>query len=176
MDWEAVGAVGEIVGAVAVVATLAYLALQVRQNTRMMQRDAHLDRIRHVADPLIESPDQLVKILAKISAKDGSREPVTLAFMREFDLTYEEAIPFLRYLHRLWIGYEADFLFTGPSDHLDKIIPLMLTFPNCQLFWEYEKQWVFSPEFVEYVDGLADKAQVVQVAKGSLQNSPVDSA
>ena len=175
MDWEAVGAVGEIVGAVAVVATLAYLAVQVRQNTRMMQREAHLDRIRHVADPLIESPDRLAKILAKISAKDGSREPVTLAFMREFDLTYEEAIPFLRYLHRLWMGYEADYLFTGPSDHLAKIIPAMLTFPNCQLFWEYEKLWVFSPEFVAYVDGLADKAQVAQAAKESLEKGPADS-
>ena len=30
MNWEALGAVGEIVGALAVVVTLAYLALQVR--------------------------------------------------------------------------------------------------------------------------------------------------
>ena len=30
MDWEAIGAVGEILGAIAVVATLAYLAIQIR--------------------------------------------------------------------------------------------------------------------------------------------------
>jgi hypothetical protein len=45
MNWAAIGAIGEIVGAVAVVVTLAYLAIQVRQNTRMMQREAHLDRV-----------------------------------------------------------------------------------------------------------------------------------
>lgn len=34
MNWDAIGAIGEIVGAVAVVATLGYLAIQIRQNTR----------------------------------------------------------------------------------------------------------------------------------------------
>ena len=37
MNWEALGAIGDLVGAVAVVATLVYLAIQVRQNTRAMQ-------------------------------------------------------------------------------------------------------------------------------------------
>ena len=31
MNWEAAGAIGEIIGAIAVVATLAYLAIQIRQ-------------------------------------------------------------------------------------------------------------------------------------------------
>jgi len=34
INWEAVGAAGEILGALAVVATLAYLAVQIRQNTK----------------------------------------------------------------------------------------------------------------------------------------------
>ena len=33
MNWDAIGAVGEVLGAVAVVGTLGYLALQIRQNT-----------------------------------------------------------------------------------------------------------------------------------------------
>ncbi len=37
MNWEAVGAVGEIFGAAGVIATLGYLALQIRQNTRQTQ-------------------------------------------------------------------------------------------------------------------------------------------
>ncbi len=37
MNWEAVGAVGELVGAVGVIVTVAYLALQVRQNTRAIE-------------------------------------------------------------------------------------------------------------------------------------------
>lgn len=33
MNWEAIGAIGEVVGAVAVVATLIYLIAQLKQNT-----------------------------------------------------------------------------------------------------------------------------------------------
>ena len=40
MNWDAAGAIGEIIGAVAVVATLAFLALQIRQGHRM-QRDSN---------------------------------------------------------------------------------------------------------------------------------------
>ncbi|MGI9325019.1 MAG: hypothetical protein ACR2PZ_07355 [Pseudomonadales bacterium] len=36
MNWEAIGAVGEVLGAVGVILTLVYLAAQIRQNTAMM--------------------------------------------------------------------------------------------------------------------------------------------
>lgn len=36
MNWEAIGAIGEILGAVGVIATLVYLTMQVRQNTRSL--------------------------------------------------------------------------------------------------------------------------------------------
>ena len=42
MNWEAAGAIGEIVGALAVFITLAYLAVQIRQNTGAV-RAAALD-------------------------------------------------------------------------------------------------------------------------------------
>jgi hypothetical protein len=35
-NWEAIGAIGEIVGAAAVVGSLAYLAVQIRQNTKQV--------------------------------------------------------------------------------------------------------------------------------------------
>lgn len=34
MNWEAIGAIGEILGAIGVIVTLAYLAVQIRQNTK----------------------------------------------------------------------------------------------------------------------------------------------
>ena len=37
MNWEAIGAVGEVLGALGVFASLVYLAMQIRQNTRMMK-------------------------------------------------------------------------------------------------------------------------------------------
>ena len=40
MNWEAIGAVGETVGALAVLVTLVYLAMQIRQNTKSVQAAA----------------------------------------------------------------------------------------------------------------------------------------
>ena len=40
MNWDAISAVGEIVGAAAVVVSLIYLAIQVRQNTNTLRADA----------------------------------------------------------------------------------------------------------------------------------------
>ncbi len=39
MNWEAIGAIGELLGAVAVVLTLAYLAVQVRQNSENLNQN-----------------------------------------------------------------------------------------------------------------------------------------
>ena len=42
MDWEAIGAVGEVLGALGVIVTLGYLAVQIRQNTRSMEEGRRL--------------------------------------------------------------------------------------------------------------------------------------
>ena len=41
MNWDAIGAIGEIIGALAVLATLFYLAIQIRQNTRTVQTSTY---------------------------------------------------------------------------------------------------------------------------------------
>jgi hypothetical protein len=42
MSWEAIGAVGELLGAVGVIVTLGYLAVQIRQNTLAMEENRRL--------------------------------------------------------------------------------------------------------------------------------------
>ena len=39
MNWEAIGAIGEIIGAVGVIITLGYLAYQIRQNTAQLEQN-----------------------------------------------------------------------------------------------------------------------------------------
>ena len=44
MNWEAIGAVGEAIGALAVVLTLGYLAVQVRDTRKLLRASAHQAR------------------------------------------------------------------------------------------------------------------------------------
>ncbi len=50
MNWEAIGAIGEILGAVGVILTVGYLALQVRQNTKIVRSASYLDVATQVKD------------------------------------------------------------------------------------------------------------------------------
>ena len=47
MNWEAIGATGEIVSALAVLLTLFYLAIQIRQNTKSMDANRKIELARN---------------------------------------------------------------------------------------------------------------------------------
>ena len=48
MNWEAIGAVGEVAGAAGVIATLGYLALQIRANTSWQKRQGFRDALTNL--------------------------------------------------------------------------------------------------------------------------------
>ncbi len=54
MNWDAIGAISEAVGALGVIITLAYLAMQIRQNSRTM--DQHTSAVASAAE--IAATDQ----------------------------------------------------------------------------------------------------------------------
>lgn len=75
MNWDAIGAVGEIIGALAVFLTLAYLAMQIRQNTRAVQSsaiDSSIGGISATRQALFENAE-----LATLYLK-GSEDPESL--------------------------------------------------------------------------------------------------
>jgi hypothetical protein len=70
MHWDAIGAVGEVAGAIAVVATLGYLATQIRQNTKMMKATIRQELSRGSQDGLIQFSEH-ARVLAKIDDANG---------------------------------------------------------------------------------------------------------
>lgn len=59
MNWEALGAIAELCGAVAVVATLVYLAVQVRQNSRLIEAslaESHVAAANELPRLLVAEP------------------------------------------------------------------------------------------------------------------------
>ena len=50
MNWDAVGAIGEVVGAAAVVATLIYLSVQIRANTKVSRVESRRTSTRQSSD------------------------------------------------------------------------------------------------------------------------------
>ena len=95
MNWEAIGAIGEILGAAGVIVTVGYLAFQIRQNNRHLAHEAQRSRAQAVRDNMRALADN-----AEVCVKDGGGET----------LTATEAFR----MERLWFGmlwsYQTSFL------------------------------------------------------------------
>jgi hypothetical protein len=64
MNWEAIGAIGDAVGGLAVVASLVYLALQIRHNTRSVEAATYQSVAESMADAayhLADTPDESLR-------------------------------------------------------------------------------------------------------------------
>ena len=72
MDWAAIGAVGEVAGAIAVFATLLYLSIQVREGNKQ----AELEALRHTLDGFNQWCDQVVGSKATASILNRGRDDI----------------------------------------------------------------------------------------------------
>ena len=73
LNWDAIGAIGEVAGATAVVATLGYLALQIRENSRQLRVtsiNAMNELINYGFDPIYNSDRNTEAWLNGLSSPD----------------------------------------------------------------------------------------------------------
>ena len=152
MKLDAVSRWAEVGANVGVVVTLIFLATEVRRNTRILEREAVLEWSRAMGDPFLENP-ALAEILADVKAIDGWGDTFVPAFAERYDTSIENAIVWSRLLVMVWLGLEADFSVSGPSQDLEHRIRYLLSVPDNQLLWEKSDD-VFTPEFQAYVQGL----------------------
>lgn len=77
MNWDAIGAIAELLGAVAVFLTLIYLALQIRQNTRAVRSSAVDASIKSVMDVrvMLAQGSELADIFLRGNSDPDSLNP-----------------------------------------------------------------------------------------------------
>jgi hypothetical protein len=115
MNWEAIGALGEVLGALAVLVTLAYLAVQVRQNTAQQKRE-ELISIQHGQNALLaqlQDPRVMGSYVRTADNRSPTIEDRATAFC--WVLQYLNHFQVVHDLHRngalneeqyqLWLGY-----------------------------------------------------------------------
>ena len=151
MNWDALGAIGEIVGAVAVVVTLAYLAVQIRQNTKAVKATSHhaiTDSFNSISVLIAQDPK--VGRLWRLGNEDLSNltddEQVSHAFLM---LAYMRVFETLYYQRK--IGTMEEQLFAAEEQTLRWV----LTQPGFLAWWE-SNPISFSVEYRDYVVGLND--------------------
>ena len=100
MNWEMIGAVGEILGAAAVIATLAYLSRQIRASTQATRRAAMqeiLDQTGYFLDNL-SSTSETAGVWGRGLAGDASLSPDQRVQFRVFAYRFTLIIERLHYM------------------------------------------------------------------------------
>jgi hypothetical protein len=91
MNWNAISTVAEIVGAVGVILSLLYLALQIRQNTKVARAETTKDLYLASREAILEiaANDELAKIWTEIRDFENIDAARRYAFYQSFFRLYE---------------------------------------------------------------------------------------
>ena len=164
MNWDAIGAIGEIVGAAAVVATLAYLAIQIRSNTRIAKAAT-----RHsIAETALKMGEDLVsdRSLAELFVADikgdaiGEADRVRLLARNYIGMRHYENI-FYQYRAGLleddeWLGFRNN-------------LKAVLGWKSMQEYWANESHY-YSADFRNEVERIK---QEIDDSGGELEHQYV---
>jgi hypothetical protein len=129
MNWEAVGAISEAIGVVAILISLVYLAVQIRQSTREFSRGLEANQLaaferniesgNRIRELLLLNPDLLQLLADGYSSYKKLDAPAKLRFgmlMRNIFSSMQGA-----YIRHLSLGHDPDE-FAGSVRMLDEIL------------------------------------------------------
>jgi len=164
MKLELIARWAEIIASVAVVVSLIFLTIEVRENTLAVESQAIRDRSQSLNFSFVTS-SKVPEILAKIKETDGP-EALEQAYVDRYGLSYEEAGIWARYVGQIWTNLEADFTLNGESEGLKERIQLLLiNFPDEQLFWDTGALQVTSSEFRGYVQKVREAPLIPKIER-----------
>ena len=160
MNWEAIGAMGEIIGAITVVATVAYLAVQVRTAARATAIESKVATSRAYCDylgQLIQSPD------------------LNSLFLRgREDLAPLESEEYFRFSNLAFQGFSmfsaAHFQYResvlNESDWYEHraIVKFWLRGAGVRQWWSKAGQHMFGPDFAKYIESEIEHLEASQEA------------
>lgn len=148
MNWDAIGAVGEILGALAVFASLIYLALQIKQNTQSLRASAKHDatsRQLEYFDTLLENTS--LRAVYREGLRDSAslgqdEQDVFWMLMYKAFFTFSEA--FYEYKHA---HFDED-QWLESSEAID----WHLSHNGARAWWHHPKRRAFPSDFSDLVN------------------------
>lgn len=131
MNWEAMGAIGEIVGAIAVLATIFYLSIQVGQNTRMVRSSIKEQRTASSQHAI-----SLMMDCSGILAKFQSGEELIPEELIRIRLAFQASI---RGFETYYYQYRKGLFDKSEWEGIRNTMKMTLTGPAGQEVWEQIK-------------------------------------
>jgi hypothetical protein len=158
MNWEAIGAIGDLVGGIAVVATLIYLSMQIRQNTNINASAVRQSFYDYTARQMLHGTDskEFHAMLDRACTTDE-------------EITSGERFQLFRFFQAVFVGYQCAYFQHRHKalgeDDWNVIRTLLRSFwllPGKEIarLWEtFKTGGVLDDEFIAQVERLRDEAQ-----------------
>ena len=160
MNWDAIGAVGEIVGAAGVVFSLVYLAIQIRQNsnsTKSAAGQAVLIMLNEAANIGASSPENARIMIRGQTDFESLSEDQKLqfalwmvSFYRSLDLAFQNYSKGL-IEESAWRGYAFQ-------------LESFMSSPSARRVW-FARRELFSDDFRNYVEAIEPSTDISNVEK-----------
>ena len=138
MNWEAIGSIGEIVGATATVLTLAYLALQIRQTRKTQNQQnviATADLYQQRTAMVVNMNNEILNCppAIPIMQKIESGQPIT-----EEEFSYYEMVFFNVFLYHenMHVQHELGLSPDGQWEQSLEALAILPSYPQFDRFWE----------------------------------------
>ena len=147
MNWEAIGAVGEVLGAGGVIVTLGYLAIQIRQNTRAVRTQVNQSRADLAVSAALLTADSahLPSILVKVREGQALTEEESERFGHWFRSFNRIQDNLLRQHREGWLDDQM------PRDIGSAITLEIVGSNHAMAIWEQTKE-MYSQPYIEFVD------------------------
>jgi len=162
MTWEAVGAIGEIVGAIAVVATLAYLATQIKYARLVASDTSRQNRLQGILDQELTYLNNAEFRAAWDKSEGPESLEITKTIAESLNTTIDETRLILHgcsnwaWLH--WAQFHA-IKTEADAKELENIVREFYGVPPMAVVW-HQHPWIktrMDSEFVEWVDSVVKK-------------------
>ena len=144
MNWEAIGAIGEIVGAVAVVATLGYLARQMRQANLHAKSQVRQRMIEQTQDELYVAVND--PSIHELFVRDQTLDPNDQVRLNAY------LVSFMRQREWEWFQHVDGVIDKRAHESYYAVIPLLLGTERTRRWWERVGKSGFDKAFVREVD------------------------
>ncbi len=154
MNWDALGAMGELFGALAVVLTLGYLAVQVKQNSQGMKVAAKLDvekDYNEYTSMLLQNSE-----LLELQLKGMSNQELNAVEQVKYSLLMQKAT---RLFSSMYYQYQTQD-FSEDEWHESQRLMRWFTFAPGYRSWWKQNNKNYRSAFRNYLDGLFESEDV----------------
>ena len=154
MNWDAISAISQLVGSIAVVLSVLYLALQVHQSTRVAKlatQDAAATALRDVTKPLMENAD--LERIWRVGLED-----IGALSVEERARFFHAAYQFLKAFETIHSHYVYGLMDKQLFEGWRGLLRHYIAAPGMAHYWKLRPD-VFSERFRNFVNSLEPPAK-----------------